>query len=94
METNWWSKLDNGKGHKGSRPRCVLLVDGTRQEVAARLTSLVNFPNVKVTESDFWMPKGKPVWEDGKWNFDPAKEAMLDRNAGFVSSDVRQSLRA
>ena len=34
----WWNQLED---NRGSRPRCVLLVDGNRKEVANRLTQLV-----------------------------------------------------
>ena len=58
METSWWRALDK---HRGSRPRCVLLVDGTRHAVAACLTDLVGLPDIAVSPNDFWMPRGKPV---------------------------------
>ena len=46
METAWWQAL--GKDNRGSRPRCVLLADGSRQEVAVRLTDLVGLADVTV----------------------------------------------
>ena len=51
----WWKQLDK---KRGSRPRCVLLTDGGPEEVAARLTALVDIPEVVVTPSDTWMPYG------------------------------------
>ena len=91
METAWRRAL--GKDCRGSRPRCVLLVDGTRSKVAARLTDLVGLPQVTVTETDFWMPYGRPVWTDGRWDRKPAAEARLDRDAGFLAPELRQQLR-
>ena len=91
METAWRYAL--GKDCRGSRPRCVLIVDGARDDVAARLTGLVGFPELTVTERNFWMPRGKPVWTNGKWNSKPAAEARLDRDAGFVAPEVRRRLR-
>ena len=89
METAWWYALDK---KRGSRPRCVLLVDGLRSDVAAQLTRLVNRPGVTVTENDFWMPHGKPVWTDDGWNKKPADEARLDRHDGFLAPETRQAL--
>ena len=55
----WLDQL--GKNTRGSRPRCVLLMDGDRAEVADRLTRLViGLPNeVVITDNDLWMPCGK-----------------------------------
>ena len=50
MEAAWLHAL--GKYKRGSRPRCVLLVDGTRHArdaVAAGLTDLVGLANVRVS---------------------------------------------
>ena len=89
METSWWRALDK---HRGSRPRCVLLVDGTRHAVAARLTDLVGLPDVAVSPNDFWMPRGKPVKTGKEWDKGPAAEARLDRDARFVVPEVRRQL--
>ena len=91
METAWRSAL--GKDCRGSRPRCIRLVDGTRGEVAARLTGLVGLPEVVVTERDFWMPYGKPVWANGQWDKKPAAETRLDRDAGFLAPELRRRLQ-
>ena len=37
----WWNQPEDSRG---SRPRCVLLVDGDKKEVADRLTQLVGIP--------------------------------------------------
>ena len=89
METSWWRALDK---HRGSRPRCVLLVDGTRHAVAARLTDLVGLPDVAVSPNHFWMPRGKPVKTGKEWDKGPAAEARLDRDARFVAPEVRRQL--
>lgn len=71
--TNWWQQLDK---KRGSRPRCVLLTDGRREEVAARLTNLVAVPEVVISAADRWMPYDKPVLrENGQWDDTPAQEA-------------------
>lgn len=86
----WWEQLDNTRG---SRPRCVLLVDGNREEVADRLTRLVNLPSVVVSSDDCWMPYGKPVRENGSWDTEPATEARLGRQNSLVCGDIQQQLR-
>ena len=70
---NWWEQLDK---KSGSRPRCVLLTDGRREEVAARLTNLVAVPEVVISAAERWLPGGKPVLrENGQWDTKPAREA-------------------
>lgn len=76
---NWYDQLDKTRG---SRPRCVLLMDGEREDVAARLTKLVNVPGVAVSPDDQWEPYGKPVWQEGKWHTMPTMEIR----AGELSS--------
>ena len=88
----WWEQL--GKDKRGSRPRCVLLTDGSRDAVAQRLTKLVNPPEVEVCPNDLWMPKGKPVQKkNGKWDKMPVKEAQLDKADNLVSPDIQQKLQ-
>ena len=70
---NWWQQLDK---KRGSRPRCILLTDGRRAEVAARLTHLVAIPEVVISPAERWLPGGKPVLrENGQWDDTPAQEA-------------------
>ena len=70
---NWWQQLDK---KRGSRPRCVLLTDGRRADIAARLTNLVAIPEVVISAAERWMPYGKPVLrENGQWDTKPAQEA-------------------
>lgn len=70
---NWWEPLDK---KRGSRPRCVLLTDGRREDVAARLTHLVAVPEVVISAADHWLPYGKPVLlANGQWDTKPAREA-------------------
>ena len=57
MRTGWLKKL--GKDNRGSRPRCVLLTDGSADQVAQRLTGLVGKPEVQVSAEDRWQPQGK-----------------------------------
>ena len=89
METAWWRVLDK---KRGSRPRCVLLVDGTRHAVAARFTDLVGLPDVAVLPDDLWMPYGKPVKTGKGWDKRPAAETRLDRDDGFVAPTVQKQL--
>ena len=79
----WWNQLED---NQGSRSRCMLLVDGNREEVANRLTQLVDIPEkVVIDHSDRWMPYGKPVQrEDDSWDNTPAKEAQLDELAKLL----------
>ena len=93
METAWLCGLEEAE-RRGSRPRSVLLADGERHDVARRLTDLVGVPDVAVSANDFWMPSGKPVRIGTGWNKEPAKEARLDRDAGFVPIAARQAIRS
>ena len=82
-----------GKHSRGSRPRCIALVDGSRERVSARLTDLVGLPDVVVRSSDFWMPAGKPVSRAAGWDDTQAKEARVDRDSGFVPNRTRIMLK-
>ena len=89
MQT-WCDQLDKPRG---SRPRCVLLVDGDRPSVAARLTELIGNPLVEVSRHDFWMPYGKPLREGSHWDITPADEPRLDRDCGFLAPGDQAQLR-
>ena len=87
-----WNK-QLGKDWKGSRPRCVLFMDGEQQEVADRLTELVGLPDVSVSAADIWMPYGKPIKkEDGSWDNTPTNEIQLDKENCLVSSKTKEQL--
>ncbi len=86
----WWEKLDK---KKGSRPRCLLLVDGDRNAVAERLRRLVDYRGVKVSPDDKWMPYGKPVCKNGSGGNDPAEEAQLDNANPLVSPKIQEELQ-
>lgn len=86
----WCDQLDKTRG---SRPRCVLLVDGERESVATRLTELVGDPSVEVSSRDFWMPHGKPLWQGDLWDTSPADEPRLDRHSGFIPPGFQDQLR-
>ncbi len=89
---DWWNQL--GKDKLGSRPRCVLLTDSNRGEVAERLTRLVDLPEVVVSPHDNWLPYGKPVKrEDGLWDKEPAYEVELDKPNPLVSLETQQRLK-
>ena len=83
----WMSRYRQLDKHRGSRPRCVLMVEGSREDVASRLTRLVDLPDVVVSPDDGWMPYGKPLKrEDGKSDQEPANEAQL-RGVGKAQSE-------
>ena len=86
----WWKQLDK---KRGSRPRCVLLMDGESEEVAERLTALVDIPEVVVTPADTWMPFGKPLKkESGSWDVSPAKEVDLGKPNLLVPPEIQEQL--
>ena len=87
---DWTKQLDK---HRGSRPRCVLLAEGGPQEVAARLTRLVNIPHVLVSPSDRWMPFGKPVQRNGEWDATPSREVVLSKTNSLVPLSIQHQLR-
>ena len=88
---DWWNQLDN---KRGSRPRCVMLVDGSREEVASRLTTkVIKHPGVDVSPDDWWIPYGKPTLRNGRWDKRPAKEAMLHGSNCLVKPDIQDTLR-
>ncbi len=64
---NWLEEL--GRDNRGSRPRCVLLTDGSREQVAERLTRIVGRPEILVSPGDQWQPQGKS----------DVREAQLDK---------------
>ena len=87
----WLSHL--GKDNRGSRPRCVLLVDGGKEGAAARLTQLVGVDEVEVTDCDTWMPFGKPVQKgDGSWDTTPADEVELDKPSELLPRGISEAL--
>ena len=90
----WAQQLDSGRGSRGSRPRCVLLVDGERDEVAQRLTALVDLPVVSVSAGDRWQPRGRPVHMDGSWDTTPSNEVDLAGPNDLVSHDLQLELRS
>lgn len=91
MKPEWTQAL--GRHRRGSRPRCVALVDGSREAVAASLTSLVGLPDVRVCADDYWMPAGVPVKTGATWDERPAREARLERELEFLSVGIRRVLK-
>ena len=86
----WYEQLDK---RRGSRPRCVLLVEGGPEDTASRLTALVDLPDVIVSSSDTWIPYGKPVKRDGAWDAKPSSEAVLSKPNVLVSHSIQRQLR-
>ncbi len=87
---SWFRQLDK---HRGSRPRCVLMVEGSREEIASRLTRLVNLPDVIISPSDRWTPYGKPTWKDGSWNTKPGSEVVLSKPNSLVPPSIQRQLQ-
>lgn len=77
-----WNK-QLGKDWRGSRPRCVLFMDGEREDVAERLTEMVRLPDVRVSPTDIWMPYGKSAPD----------EVELDKADGLLPPEIQQELR-
>ena len=88
-----WLKQLKPRERRGSRPRCILFMDGDREEVARRLTKLVGLSEVVASCKDRWMPYGKPIEkEDGSWDKTPADEVQLDKKNYLVSSNTKEHL--
>ena len=89
-----WLHQLRTKERRGSRPRCVLLMDGSRDEVAEKLTGLINVPDVVVNTTGEWIPWGKPVEDkSGKWDRRPASEAQLHKADSLLNTCLRTQLR-
>ena len=74
---SWLRQLPERR-RRGSWPRCVLMMEGSLEEVASRLTRLVDLPDVVVSPDDKWMPCGKPLKRaDGKWDTKPTDEVQF-----------------
>ena len=87
---DWLSQIERNR-RRGSRPRCILLMDGGREEVAGRLARLVGLESdVIIGGGDRWMPRGKPVQrEDNSWDKTPAREARLGGLTALFAPDER-----
>ena len=87
-----WAK-QLGKDSRGSRPRCVLIVDGGKEEVAGRLTRLVGVDDVTISGDDIWMPRGRPVQrEDGSWDATVAAGVELDKPNDLLPLAISERL--
>ena len=73
-------ELDH-KAQRGSKPRCHLFTDGTRAEVAGRLTGLVG-PFGSVLRTFYWTPAG----------FDNVEELQLHKANALVSDERSREL--
>jgi hypothetical protein len=60
---------------RGSKPRCHLFMKGPREEVAQRLTSLIELWGEVKADKSFWMPDG----------FDKCEEAQLHKAEAIIS---------
>ena len=82
---DWLKKL--GKDRRGSRPRCVLLTDGSPEEVAGRLTQIICRPEVEVSPGDQWQPQGTSDVCEAEL------DKALKRGAVLLSEAIRGDLR-
>ncbi len=90
---SWLEQLKENE-RRGSKPRCILFMDGEREEVATRLMKLVDYDNVTVSPGDNWMPFGKPTFiENDQWDKTPMSEARIDRQNCLVYPEIRNQLR-
>lgn len=88
---NWWLQLDKTRG---SRPRCVALMDGPREIIADRLTRLIGLPDAAVSPGDKWMPRGRPMQRlDGTWDMTPAEEAKLSEPNDMIPPPEQEQLK-
>ena len=87
-----WLEALPAKGRRGSLPRCLLLTEGSRAEVAQRLTELISAPEVAITEQDCWMPRGCPVQSNETWDTAPIQEAKLGEVEGLLSPAERSNV--
>ena len=71
------------KAQRGSKPRCHWLTNGTREQVASRLTNLIS-PWGMVSPDDHWMPEG----------FINITEPQLHHPNNLLPDDVRAQLAA
>lgn len=71
------------KGRRGSKPRCHLLTHGSPEQVAARLTCLIDSWG-QVDPHDKWMPQG----------FDDLTEAQLHEAPRLVTKNDRAKLQS
>jgi len=76
--------LDNlgDKQREGSKPRCHWMTHGTNEQVAGRLTELIE-PWGNVSPTDNWMPEG----------FDNVNEAELDRAPALLDPEIGRQLK-
>lgn len=70
------------RARRGSKPRCHLLTDVSRELVADTLSKLIQ-PYGRVEAKDSWMPNG----------FAEAKEAELDKPTGMMEYNLVNELR-
>ena len=74
-------ELDD-KSQRGSKPRCHLLTDGSRAEVAGRLSGLVK-PYGSVSRTYSWVPNG----------FEYTDEVQLQNPNAFVKDEISRELK-
>jgi hypothetical protein len=70
------------RASRGSKPRCHILMDGARKDVATRLNELAT-PYALVSEADRWMPQG----------FLDVAEPELDKASVLLDQETRAALK-
>ena len=74
-------ELDD-RSQRGSKPRCHLLTDGSRAEVAGRLSGLVQ-PYGSISSACRWLPDG----------FERTDEVQLQNANPFVEKEISGGLK-
>ncbi len=72
----------NDRSQRGSKPRCHLLTDGSRAEVAGRLSGLVQ-PYGSISSMCVWLPDG----------FECTDEVQLQNANPFVEEEISRGLK-
>ena len=81
---DWKAAL--GKDNRGSRPRSVLLADGSREQVAERLAKIVGRQEVSISPEDQWQPRGKPYVTEAQL------DKQLEDGAVLLCSAMRRQM--
>src|SRR4051794_20591989 len=78
---------------RGSRPRCLALMDGRAAVVSDRLTKMIAVEGVRITPDAVWKPSGIPMrLPDGGWDTSATAELILTEAKGFLSDDQKDVL--
>jgi len=85
-----WLQAMPANRRRGSCPRCLLLLQGNRDEISRRLTGIIGWPEIHVTVDDFWMPRGLCSDPLSEWDRSCLDEARLGESDGLLSPEERR----